>query len=132
MRTTIRYFDGWESSKVGLARGLIIFPFCVAASYGLSILVTPTQTNNFFVALVMGLILCSLLGVQDTGTTDNSSLNNVIYYGASIYFCIYTAIIISSSSLSLFELKSLGIIILATVSGILNAFILFKLGPVFN
>ena len=81
-RTELVFFDGWEASKNGLARGFIAFvPLCVSLSIYHKVNVDiPTRLSYI---LIVSLVLCSAIGVQLATTTRES-----VYYGLLVGACV--------------------------------------------
>lgn len=144
MRTGLRYFEISEISWTGFLRGLYIFPFTLISAAVLNYILLLSTTNKkallfsfnniikfIVISLLIGLILCSALGVQDTkNCTSNNPREEAVVYGMLVYLTIYT-IALLILSLHHFNWYLLLILLLAVGFGSLNGYILFEIGPTF-
>lgn len=91
MRSKLRFFDGKQSSRYGTLRGLVAFPFCLAAVVLFAKFVgkqvwelkaVEKWTRLIFAALV----LCSAVGVQ-----DDRDLRRVAVYSLLVFVVVFGA-----------------------------------------
>lgn len=129
MRTTLRFFEEPSISKTGFLRGLVIFPMTTLGA--LLVFYLMGLDNYYFNSLFMGLMLCSVLGVQDNMFCDNTqdSEEKQVYvsmvYGIMAYLVIYFP-------LALIVPKGLITLPLSLLIGGINGVLLYYLGPSFN
>ena len=121
MRTTLRFFEDRSVSRIGFLRGLVIFPFTTLGAYAMIYMFGGCCI--MLKSLLLGLMLCSVLGVQDNGDEDGVTVSMV--YGMLAYFAIYFPEAISHDRWYL-------VIPVSVMFGMINGSILYWLGPRFN
>lgn len=132
MKTTLRFFENNNISKIGFLRGLYIYIFTTISTIIINYLlllsinyhkIYKIKYKFISISLFISLILCSCLGVQDT-----NNINEAIVYSTMIYLVIYI-IILSIVSLYHFNWYLLPILLLSIGFGSINGYILYNIGP---